>query len=113
MGEKHFTEEQIAFALRQADSGTSVAEAIRKFAISEQAFYRWRKRFVRLGVPDLRRLRILEESAGIRPIKFPLPEQTELAGRASCSTPPTGQTNENWSIDFMTDQLVGSQRSGC
>ncbi len=113
MGEKHFTQEQIAFALRQVESGTSVAKVIRKLGISEQAFYRWIKRFVRLGIADLRRLRTLEESAGIRPIKFPLPEQTELAGRASCSTPPTGQTNESWSMDFMTDPLVGSQRSGC
>lgn len=40
MGKKHFTEEQIAFALRQAESGTSVAEIIRKLGISEQTFYR-------------------------------------------------------------------------
>ncbi|MFM1902907.1 MAG: hypothetical protein RLZZ440_807 [Planctomycetota bacterium] len=40
MGKKHFTEEQIAFALRQAESGTSVAEVIRKLGISEQTFYR-------------------------------------------------------------------------
>ena len=32
MGKKHFTEEQIAFALRQAESGTSVAEIIRSDA---------------------------------------------------------------------------------
>ena len=43
MGKKHFTEEQIAFALRQAESGTSVAEVIRKLGISEQTFYRWKK----------------------------------------------------------------------
>jgi putative transposase len=36
MGKKHFTEEQIAFALRQADSGTAVAEIVRKLGISEQ-----------------------------------------------------------------------------
>ena len=37
-GEKHFSEEQIAFVLRQAESGTSVAEIIRKLGISEQTF---------------------------------------------------------------------------
>ena len=42
MGKKHFTEEQSAFALRQAESGTSVAEIIRKLGISEQTFYRWK-----------------------------------------------------------------------
>ena len=40
MGKKHFTEEQIAFALRQAEWGTSVAEVIRKLGIGEQTFYR-------------------------------------------------------------------------
>jgi putative transposase len=59
MGKKHFTEEQIAFALRQAESGTSVAEIIRKLGISEQTFYRWKKRFAGLGIAELRRLRTL------------------------------------------------------
>jgi len=35
MGSKYVTEEQIACALRQADSGRSVAEIIRKLGISE------------------------------------------------------------------------------
>ena len=61
MGKKNFSEEQIAFALRQAESGTSVAEIIRKLGISEQTFYRWKKRFAGLGVAELRRLRTLEE----------------------------------------------------
>ena len=61
MGKKNFTEEQIAFALRQAESGTSVAEIIRKLGISEQTFYRWKKRFAGLGIAELRRLRTLEE----------------------------------------------------
>ena len=61
MGKKNFSEEQIAFALRQAESGTSVAEIIRKLGISEQTFYRWKKRFAGLSVAELRRLRTLEE----------------------------------------------------
>jgi putative transposase len=61
MGKKHFSEEQIAFALRQAESGTSVGEVIRKLGISEQTFYRWKKRFAGLGIAELRRLRTLEE----------------------------------------------------
>ena len=63
MGKKHFTEEQIAFALRQAEAGTSVAEIIRKLGISEQTFYRWKKRFAGLGIAELRRLRIIEEES--------------------------------------------------
>ncbi len=49
---------------RQAESGTSVAEIIRKLGISEQTFYRWKKRFAGLGIAELRRLRILEEENG-------------------------------------------------
>jgi putative transposase len=36
MGKKHFIEERIAFSLRQAESGTSVAEISRTLGISEQ-----------------------------------------------------------------------------
>jgi len=38
-----------------------VAEIIRKLGISEQTFYRWKKRFAGLGIAELRRLRTLEE----------------------------------------------------
>ncbi len=34
---KCFTEEQIAFALRQAESGTPVKDVVRKMGVSEQA----------------------------------------------------------------------------
>ena len=54
-------EEQFAFALRQDESRRSVAEVIRKLGISEQTFYRWKKRFAGLGVAGLLRLRTLEK----------------------------------------------------
>ena len=56
-----FTEEQIAFALKQAETGTSVMEVIRKMGITEQTFYRWKKKYGGLGSSELRRLRQLEE----------------------------------------------------
>jgi putative transposase len=56
-----YTEEQIAFALRQAEHGTSVKEVIRKMGISEQTFYRWKKKYSGLGTSELRRLKMLEE----------------------------------------------------
>ena len=58
---KRFTEEQIAFALRQSEMGTSVQEVIRKMGISEQTFYNWKKKYGGLGTGELRRLRQLEE----------------------------------------------------
>jgi len=58
---KQFTEEQIIYALRQADSGTTVTEICRKMGIVEQTFYRWKKKFAGLSVAELRRLKQLEE----------------------------------------------------
>jgi putative transposase len=56
-----FTQEQIAFALRQAESGTSVGEVCRKMGVSENTFYRWKRKFEGMGVAELRRLKQLEE----------------------------------------------------
>ena len=56
-----YSEEQIAYALKQAETGTSVAEVIRRMGISEQTFYRWKKLYGGLGVGELRRLKQLED----------------------------------------------------
>lgn len=61
MKKSKFTEEQIAFALKQVESGTTVDEICRKMGISQATFYAWRKKFGGLGVAELRRLRQLEE----------------------------------------------------
>ena len=58
---KRFTEAQIAFALRQAASGTPVAEITRKMGVSDVTFYRWKKLYANLGVAEIRRLKQLEE----------------------------------------------------
>jgi putative transposase len=56
-----FTDEQIAYAMKQAETGTPVAEVIRRMGISEQTFYRWKKLYGGLGVGELRRLKQLED----------------------------------------------------
>jgi putative transposase len=61
MKQSTFTEEQITYALRQVEAGTPVAEVCRKLGISEQTFYRWKRKFAGMGVAELRRLRQLEE----------------------------------------------------
>jgi putative transposase len=50
MKESAFTEEQITSALRQVGAGTPVAEVSRKLGITEQTFFRWKRRFAGMGV---------------------------------------------------------------
>ena len=61
MKKSKFTEEQIAFGLKQAELGTRVEEVCRKMGISEATFYVWKKRYGGIGPSELRRLRQLEE----------------------------------------------------
>jgi len=56
-----FTEQQIVFALKQAETGTRVDEVCRKMGISEATFYNWKKRYAGLGVNELRQLKQLQE----------------------------------------------------
>lgn len=61
MKKSTYSEAQIAFALKQAETGTRVDEVCRKMGISEATFYNWKKKYGGLGVNELRRLRQLED----------------------------------------------------
>jgi putative transposase len=61
MRKSRFSEEQIAMALRQAESGTPAGEICRKLGVTETTFYRWKKKYGGLGVPEVRELRQLRE----------------------------------------------------
>lgn len=61
MKKSRFTEEQITYALRLADSGTPVADVCRQIGVSEATFYTWKKKYADLGVSELRKLRQLED----------------------------------------------------
>jgi putative transposase len=61
MKSSRYSAEQVAFAMRQAESGTPVPEVCRKMGIAEQTFYRWKKKYTGMGVAEVRKLRILEE----------------------------------------------------
>ena len=61
MRKSRFSEEQITMALRQAEAGTPVEEICRKLGFSQATFFRWKKRFGSLGVPEIRELRQLRD----------------------------------------------------
>jgi putative transposase len=61
MKKSRFTDQQIAFALQQAETGTLVAEFCRKMGVSEATYFRWKQKYAGLTPPEVRRLRHLEE----------------------------------------------------
>ena len=61
MKRSKFSEEQVAYALRQVEAGTPVPDICRQLGVSEATFYVWKKKYAHVGVSELRRLRQLED----------------------------------------------------
>ena len=61
MKKSKFTEAQIVFALKQAETGTAVEEVRRKMGIHESTFYNWKKKDGGLGVSEIGELRMFKE----------------------------------------------------
>lgn len=61
MKRSRFSEQQIAYLLRQAEEGTSVEEVCRKAGISEATYYNWRKKYGGLMPSEMKRLKQLDE----------------------------------------------------
>jgi putative transposase len=64
MRKSRFSEEQIAYALRQVESGAPATALCRKLGISEETFYRWKRKYAGMGVAEFRRVKQLEEENG-------------------------------------------------
>lgn len=61
MKKSKFSEEQIAYALRQAEGGTPVGDVCRQLGVSEATFYVWKKKYGQLGLSELREIRQLRD----------------------------------------------------
>jgi len=69
MRTSRFTEEQIRYAVQQAEAGLSVPELCRKYGVAPATFYRWRQKYGALTKSELARLKDLERENG-RPKKL-------------------------------------------
>jgi putative transposase len=61
MKKSKFAEEQVVYALKQAEAGVPIKELCRKYGVSDATFYTWRKKYGGLGAEELRRLKQLED----------------------------------------------------
>ena len=61
MKRSKFSEEQVAYALRQAESGTPVGDVCRQLGVSEATFYIWKKRYGSMGMTEVKELRQLRD----------------------------------------------------
>ena len=69
MKKKRFAAEQIVAILKQAELGIPITELIRQVGVSEQTFYRWKKKYAGLEVDQVRQLKQMrEENARLKRI---------------------------------------------
>ena len=64
MKRKRFTEDQIIKALKEVDGGAEVRDVCRRLGVTEQSFYRWRRKYGGMDVSEAKRLRELEVENG-------------------------------------------------
>jgi putative transposase len=58
---KRYSDEQVIRVLKELDSGKKVKDVCRAHGVTEQTVYRWRNKYGGMEVPELRRLKELEE----------------------------------------------------
>jgi putative transposase len=61
---KRFSEEQMIGILREAETGLTVKEIIRKYGIAEATYYAWKAKYGGMSVSDAQRLKGLESENG-------------------------------------------------
>ena len=91
MKRSHFTDEQIAYALRQVEAGAPVADICRQLGCSEASFYIWKKRYTNLGITEPRELRQeREENARLKRLVADLTLDEHILTEVVQRKPETG-----------------------
>jgi putative transposase len=60
MRKSRFSETEIVYAVKQVEMGISVKEIARKYGVSENTVYQWRRKYDGLSPSELKRLKDLE-----------------------------------------------------
>ncbi len=101
MKRSRFSEEQIVYAIRQAESGTPVGDLCRPLGVSEATFYTWKKKDAHLGVSELRRLRqVEEENSRLKRLVADLSLDTHRLSEALRKKVSGPHAVENWPTGF-------------
>jgi putative transposase len=58
---KKYSPEQIVKILREAEGAKTARDVIRRYGITEQTFYRWKKVYAGMEVSDIRKLKAIRE----------------------------------------------------
>ena len=65
MKKKRYKAEQVVRILQEAEKGgTTVSDLCRRYEVSEATYYRWRRVYGDMKVPEVKRLRELEQENG-------------------------------------------------
>ena len=101
MKRSKFSEEQIVYAIRQAEAGTPVGDLCRQLGVSDATFYAWKKQYAYLGVSELRRRRQLEEeNSRLKRLVADLSLDTHMRSEALRKKVYGPHAVENWPLGF-------------
>jgi len=61
MKRSRFSDEQVIGILQEHEAGAKCADLCRKHGVSEGTFYAWKSKYSSMAVPDVKRLKALED----------------------------------------------------